>query len=160
MQNHNQSLIAVVFVAMLLQGCSQQVDTAKVQADVTKAEADGQKKIIDAQAQLDQVVAQNNKDLIGMQADARKDAANDPNAPAAAASADMAKARANAEAKVADAQYNVDRAKAEAAEKVGETRCELQVGDANKACLASAKASYDSAEAMAKSKRDAVHPAQ
>jgi PBP1b-binding outer membrane lipoprotein LpoB len=148
MQNQNLSLIAVVFAAILLQGCSQQVDPAKVQADVTKAEADGQKKIIDAQAQLDQVVAQNNKDLIGMQADARKEAANDPNAPAAAASADIAKARINTETK------------AEAAEKVAEARCELQVGDANKACLASAKASYESAEAAAKSKRDAARPAQ
>ncbi|GAC1412819.1 MAG: hypothetical protein NVSMB6_14720 [Burkholderiaceae bacterium] len=159
MQSQNKSLVALVCAAMLLQGCNQQVDTAKVQADVAKAEADGQKKIIDAQAKLDQVVAQNNKDLVGVQTEAQKDATNNPNASTAAASADLAKARASAEIKVADAQYDVDKAKAEAAEKVAETRCGLQVGDANKACVSSAKASYDSAVAAAKSKSDAAHGA-
>ena len=159
MQNQYQSLIAIAF-AMLLQACSQQVDTAKVEANVTKAEADGQKKIIDAQAKLDQVVAQSNKELISMQADAKNDAANNPNAATPAVGADMTKARTNAEIKIAGAQYDVDTAKAKAAEEVAEARCELQLGDANKACVASAKASYESAEATAKAKRDAPHPAQ
>jgi len=156
MQKH-KSLVALVFAAMVLQGCSQQADTAKVQADVAKAEAAGQKKIIDAQAKLDQVVAQNNKDLIGVQADAQKDATNDPNAPTAAASADIAKARTSAQIKVGDAQYDVDKAKAEAVEVVAEARCEAQVGDANKTCVSNAKATFDSAVATAKAKNEAVH---
>ncbi len=86
MQMQNRSLVALVFATMLLQACSQQVDTAKVQADIAKAEADGQKTIIDAQAKLDQVVAQNNKDVVGVQADAQKDATNNPNAATSAAS--------------------------------------------------------------------------
>jgi hypothetical protein len=159
MQMRNRSLLALVFVTMLLQACNQQVDTAKIQADVAKAEADGQKKIIDAQAKLDQVVAQNNKDVVGVQADAQKDATNNPNAAPAAASTDIDKARTNAENKVADAQFDVDKAKAEAAEQIAETRCGLQVGDANKACMSSARVAYDSAVATAKAKSDAAHTA-
>jgi hypothetical protein len=164
MQMQNKTLAALIFATMLLQACNQQADTAtvdaaKVQADVTKADADGQKTIIDAQAKLDQVVAQNNKDLVGVQADAQKDAATNPNASPAAASADIAKARANAENKIADAQYDVDRAKAGAVEKSAEARCENQVGDANKLCVSNAKTSYDSALATAKAKNDAVHAA-
>src|SRR4029079_7554675 len=116
MRKHANILVALAFATAMLQGCNQQPDNAaKVQADVAKAEADGQKKIIDAQAKLDQVVAQNNKDLVGVQADAQKDAISNPNAPTAAASADIAKAHTSAEIKVADAQYDVDKAKAEAA---------------------------------------------
>jgi PBP1b-binding outer membrane lipoprotein LpoB len=160
MHQQSKSLVSLVFVAVLLQGCNdQQVDPAKVQADVTKAEAAGQKNIIDAQAKLDQVVAQNNKDLAGVQADAQKDAANNPNTATPAASADIAKARANGEIKVADAQFDVDKAKAEGEEKVAEARCETQVGDANKTCKSNAKATYDSAVAAAKAKNDAEHAA-
>jgi hypothetical protein len=160
MRKQAKILVALVFVAVSLQGCNQQTDTAgKVQADVAKAEADGQKKIIDAQAKLDQVVAQNNKDLVGVQADAQKDAANDPNAPAPAAAADTAKARSNAEIKVADGQYDVDKAKAEAARQVAEARCQALVGDAIKQCVSSAKNDYDSAVAAAKARNDAAHAA-
>jgi hypothetical protein len=161
MRKHASILVALAFAAAMLQGCNQQADTAaKVQADVAKAEADGQKKIIDAQAKLDQVVAQNNKDLVGTQADAQKDASSNPNAPPPAVSADVAKARSDAEVKVADAQYDVDKAKAEAVKQVADARCEAQVGDANsKQCLATAKSSYDSAIAAAKAKNDAVHAA-
>jgi PBP1b-binding outer membrane lipoprotein LpoB len=159
MHKQSKSLAALVFATVLLQGCNQQVDPAKVQADVTKAEAAGQKNIIDAQAKLDQVVAQNNKDLAGVQADAQKDAANNPNAPAPAASDNIAKARANGEIKVADAQFDVDKAKAGAVELVAEARCGAQVGDANKTCVSNAKASYDSAVAAAKAKNDAEHAA-
>jgi hypothetical protein len=108
---------------------------------------------------LDQVVAQNNKDLTGAQADAQKDATNNPNASTSAASADIAKARTNAEIKVADAQFDVDKAKAGAVEKVAQTRCEAEIGDANKTCMANAKANYDAAVAVAKAKSDAVHVA-
>lgn len=160
MRSQNKNLLAMVVATMLLQACSQQVDTAKVQADVAKAEAAGQKKIVDAQAKLDQVVAQNNKDLVGVQSDAQKAAANDPNASTTAASAYIAKARTNSEIKVAGAQYDVDKAKAEAVEMVAETRCGLQVDDANKACVSAAKANYDSALAEAKAKSDAAHVAR
>jgi len=171
---HAKSLIAFAFATVLLQGCNQQTDpaakaqadvvktqtdAAKVQADVTKAEADGQKKIIDAQAKLDQVVAQNNKDVVGVQADAQRDATTNPNAPTPAASIDVAKARSNAEIKVADASYDVDKAKAEAAKQVAEARCQAQVGDANKTCMSNAKADYESAVVTAKAKNDAAHAA-
>ena len=152
--------VALVIATGLLQGCNQQPETAgKVQADVAKAEADGQKKIIDAQAKLDQVVAQNNKNLVGAQADAQKDAANNPSAPAQAADADISKARTEAEIKVADAQYDVDKAKAVAAKQVAEARCQALVGDANKECMSRAKADYESATAAAKAKNDAAHAA-
>ena len=157
-------LVTLAFAAILLQGCNQtdpaakaQTDAAKIQADVAKAGADGQKKIIDAQAKLDQVVAQNNKDLVGVQADAQKDAVSNPNAPTAAASADIAKAHTSAEIKVADAQYDVDKAKAEAAEQITDARCQSQPADANKACVANAKTTYESALAIAKAKNDAAH---
>jgi len=167
MHSQSKNLIALVFATILLQACNQQTDPAakaqtdavKIQADVAKAEADGQKKIVDAQAKLDQVVAQNNKDLVGVQADAQKDAVSNPNAPTAAASADIAKAHTNAEIKIADAQYDVDKAKAAAAEQVADARCQSQLGDANKACVTNAKTTYESALAMAKAKNDAVHAA-
>jgi len=161
MRKHANILVALAFATAMLQGCNQQQpdNAAKVQADVAKAEADGQKKIIDAQAKLDQVVAQNNKSVVGSQADAQKDASTNPNAPPPADNADVVKARSEAEVKVADAQYDVDKAKAEAAKQVADARCESQAGDANKQCLATAKADYDSAVAAAKTKKDAVHAA-
>ena len=175
MHTQTKYLVAAVIAMVSLQGCNQQTDSPaktqadkaqadkvraeKVQADVAKAEADGQKKIIDAQAKLDQVVAQNNKDMVGAQTDAQKDATANPNAPAPEASADVAKAHVNAETSVAGAQYDVDKAKAEAAEQVAKTRCEAQAGDANKACISSATASYDSALAVAKAKDDAARAA-
>jgi len=164
---HKQAkiLATVIFAAMVLQGCNQQADTtakaqadnAKAQADIAKAEADGQKKIIDAQAKLDQVVAQNNKDVVGAQTDAQEQAASNPNAPPPAAGADVAKARSDAEKKVADAQYDVDKAKAEAVKQVAEARCKTLVGGANESCMAAAKTNYESALAAAKSKSDAAH---
>ncbi|TLY46855.1 MAG: hypothetical protein E6K53_17130 [Gammaproteobacteria bacterium] len=162
---HKQTfiLVTLIFAAVLLQGCNQQpdtaakvqADTAKVQADIAKAEADGQKKIIDAQAKLDQVVAQNNKDLVGAQTDAQKGATNNPTAPPPAANADVVKARNEAENKVADAQYDVDKAKAEAERQVAEARC--KVGAPNDMCMANAKANYESVIAAAKAKNDATH---
>jgi hypothetical protein len=160
MRNHTNVLVAIAFAAAMLQGCNQQADSAaKVQADVAKAEADGQKKVIDAQAKLDQVVAQNNKDLVGTQADEQKDASTNPNAPPPEGSADVAKARSDADVKVADGQYGVDKAKAEAAKQVADARCESQAGDANKQCLAATKSDYDAAVSAAKAKNDAAHAA-
>ena len=167
MHTQARMLVTLIFTAVFLQGCNQQADTApkaqvdatKVQADIAKAEADGQKKIVDAQAKLDQVVAQNNKDLVGAQTDAQKDATKNPNAPAPEASADVVKARNAAENKVADAQYDVDKAKAEAARQVAEAHCKTQIGAANDACMANAKAGYESTVAAAKAKNDAAHAA-
>src|SRR6187399_117020 len=161
MRKHANILVGLIFATAMLQGCNQQQpdNAAKVQAGVAKAEADGQKKIVDAQAKLDQVVAQNHKNLVGTEADAQKDATNNPNAPPPEASADVAKARSDAQLKVADAQYDVDKAKAEAAKQVADARCESQAGDANKQCLAAAKADYDTAVAAAKAKNDVAHAA-
>ncbi|MGA9335410.1 MAG: hypothetical protein WBV39_14120 [Rudaea sp.] len=160
MRRQASIFVTLIFATLLLQACNQQEDTAaKVQADVAKAQADGQKQIIDAQAKLDQVVAQNNKDLVGVKADAQQDAANSPGTVAPAVDADIAKARNDAQIKVADAQYDVDKAKAAAAEQVAEARCGALVGDPKKACMSSAKASYESATAMAKAKNDAAHAA-
>ena len=159
MNKHGKKLVGIICVAALLQACNQQTDHAKVEADVAKAEAAAQKNVIDAQAKLDQVVAANNKDLVGAQADAQRDAANNTNAPPPEANAEIAKARSNAELKVADAQFDVDKAKAEGIQKIAEARCEDQVGEANKACTATAKANYDLAVAQAKAKNDLEHAA-
>jgi len=98
-----QSLIPAMLIlaAVSLQGCNQQADTAakaqtdaaKAQADIAKAQADGQKKIVDAQAKLDQVVAQNNKNVVGAQADAQTQAAKDQTAPPPPNNSDVAKAQ-------------------------------------------------------------------
>ena len=40
-----------------------------------------------------------------------------------------------------------------------DARCESQAGEANKQCLAAAKADYDAAVAAAKAKKDTVHAA-
>lgn len=160
MRKQASIVVAITFAIALLQGCNQEAETAaKVQADIAKAEADGQKKIIDAQAKLDQVVAQNNKTLVGVRADAQKDAADKPAAPAEAADADIVKARSEAEIKVADAQYEVDKAKAAAARQVAEARCEALALDAKNDCMSRAKTDYASATATAKAKNDAVHAA-
>lgn len=157
MRKQASIFVGLVLATALLQGCNQQTDNAaKVQADIAKAEADGQKQIIDAQAKLDQVVAQNNKTLVGVRADAQKDAADKP---AEAADADIVKARSEAEIKVADAQYEVDKAKAAAARQVAEARCEALALDAKNDCMSRAKTDYASATATAKAKNDAVHAA-
>jgi len=150
----------LILATGLLQGCNQQdtaakaqTDAAKAQADIAKAQADGQKKIVDAQAKLDQVVAQNNKNVVGAQADAQTQAVKDPNAPPPPDNADVIKAHNVAENKVADAQYDVDKAKAEADKEVADARCKTQAGAAHDSCVATAKAAYDSAVAAAKEVR-------
>jgi hypothetical protein len=185
-----QALIAAALVAALgLQACAKQVDQAKVEADVRKAQAEGEKKIVDAQAKLEQVNAENNKDIVTAQADARLDAAKaadnaaPPPAPAdtktaktpaaraaAAKPADVtppappandenvSKARVAAVGKVADAQYDVEKAKAEAAYSVTMARCDGQTSDNMQAvCRDGAKAVLDKAVATAKARKDAAH---
>ncbi|MEO8802311.1 MAG: hypothetical protein ABI304_13155 [Rudaea sp.] len=154
MYKHLGYVVAGVLSLMLLQGCTEQVDPAKIQADVTKAQADGQKLIVDAQAKLDQVVAANNKDIVGSQADAQRAAATDPSAPPPAADEAVAKARQHAAVMVADAQLEVDKAKAEAPYNVAVAQCGSQLSDAKKTCESQAKATYDLAVAAAKTKHD------
>jgi len=182
-------LVATLVAALGLQACAKQVDQAKVEADVQKAQAEGQKKIVDAQAKLEQVNAENNKDIVSAQADARVDAAKaaDNAAPAASAAdaktaktpgaravaakpadaaaptppvndENVAKTRIAALGKVADAQYDVEKAKAEAAYDVTMARCDGQTSDNMQAvCRDGAKATLDKAVATAKARKDAAH---
>jgi hypothetical protein len=121
--------IAGCLAGLSLQACNNSAaDPAKVEAEVQKAQAEGEKKIVEAQAKLEQVAAENKKDVVVARADARIDAANDsatksgdaakkPEAiePAAPpADENVARARITAMEKVADAQFGVDKAKAEA----------------------------------------------
>lgn len=154
MYKHLGYVVAGALSIMVLQGCNQQVDPAKVQADVTKAQADSQKLVVDAQAKLDQVVAANNKDIVVSQADAQRDAATNPNVAPAAADEAVVKARQHAAILVADAQLEVDKAKAEGPYNVAVAQCESQLDDAKKTCESQAKATYDQAVAAAKAKHD------
>jgi len=181
-------IAAALVAALGLQACAKQVDQAKVAADVQKAQAEGEKKIVDAQAKLEQVNAANNKDIVSAQADAQVDAAKAADnaapvpapadaktaktaaarAPAAKPDVDaapppvndesVAKARVAAQAKVADAQYGVEKAKAEAAYDVTMARCDGQTSDDMQAvCRGGAKAALDKAVATAKARKDAAH---
>jgi hypothetical protein len=147
-----------------LQGCNNNAaDPAKVEAEVQKAQAEGEKKIVEAQAKFEQVAAENKKDVIVAQADARIDAAGDSAAKAAddaarkgdvkkgdarktdakmpdiaptappASDENIAKVRITAMQKIAEAQYGVDKAKAEATYGVTLARCKGQSSDSMQA---------------------------
>lgn len=134
----------------------QPADPGKVQGDIAKAQADGQKVIVDAQAKLDQLNALTNKNVVDAQVDAR--ATNASNAMVAATqNADAAAALTHSNEKIADAQYAVDMAKAEAASNVAQAQCEAQTGNAAKVCRVTAKTTYDADIGVAKSKSDAAH---
>lgn len=147
-------MVAGALSLMLLQGCNQQVDLAKVQADVTKAQAAGEKLVVDSQAKLDQMVAATNKDIVGSYADAPKEADTNPNASSPAANDAVAKARQHATIMVADTQLEVDKAKAEGPYNVAVAQCDSQLDDANKMCESQAKATYDQAVATAMAKHE------
>lgn len=174
--------VAVCVAAFGLQACNNNAaDPAKVEAEVQKAQAEGEKKIVEAQAKLEQVAAENKKDVVVAQADARIDAANDaatkPDAtakkgdakkteakkpeaiePAAPVADDnVAKARIAAMEKVADAQYNVDKAKAEATYGVTLAHCKGQSSENMQAvCRDGAQKTLASAVASAKARNDAA----
>jgi len=160
-------ILRATFVALLaggaLGGCQRAPDMAKVDADVQKAQADGEKKVADAQAKLDKVIAENRKDLVDAQVDARRDAqtatANPaPATPVANPPADkVARTEGDAMQKSADAQYDLDKARADASYDVATARCEAQTGDAEKACKETAKAQRDTVVARAKSRNDVAH---
>src|SRR6478735_5277737 len=146
-----QALFLAVCIAGLgLQACNNNAaDPAKVEVEVQKAQAEGEKKIVEAQAKLEQVAAENKKDVVVAQADARIDAISDSVAKTAddntakkgeakkaeakmpdiapttppPSDENIAKARVAAMQKLADAQYGVDKARAEASYGVTLARC-------------------------------------
>jgi len=148
-------VIAILAATLALQACMKQgADPAKVQADVAKAQADGEKKIADAQAKLDRIRGEMNNSPESPNAGSPT-TGTPPSSPDAPGSTALATDPAR---RVADAQLDVDKAKAEQAYNVAVARCEDRVDDANKACRDLAKASYDSAIAQAKSKHDMAQP--
>lgn len=173
--------IAVCVAGFGLQACNNNAaDPAKVEAEVQKAQAEGEKKIVEAQAKLEQVTAENKKDVVVAQADARIDAVNDAAAKpdvtkkadakkadakqaeaiepvAPAADENVAKARVTAMQKIADAQYNVDKAKAEATYGVTLARCKGQSSESMQTvCRDGAQKTLASAVASAKARSDAA----
>jgi hypothetical protein len=167
-----------------LQACNNSAaDPAKVEVEVQKAQAEGEKKIVEAQAKLEQVAAENKKDVVVAQADARIDAISDSVAKTAddntakkgeARKADakmpdiapttpppsdenIAKARVAAMQKLADAQYGVDKARAEASYGVTLARCKGQSSESMQAiCRDGAQKTLSSSVANAKARSDAA----
>jgi hypothetical protein len=167
-----------------LQACNNSAaDPAKVEVEVQKAQAEGEKKIVEAQAKLEQVAAENKKDVVVAQADARIDAISDSVAKTAddntakkgeAKKADakmpdiapttpppsdenIAKARVAAMQKLADAQYGVDKARAEASYGVTLARCKGQSSESMQAiCRDGAQKTLSSSVANAKARSDAA----
>ena len=148
-------VIAAAIMALATQGCSEQgADPATVRADVAKAQAQGDEKIATAQEALEHVKVIANATPVNPDSNSATTSAPLANAdtPGAAMTAvDPAK-------RLADAQYDVEKAKAEQTYNVALARCENRVGDANKACRDLAKSLYDSALDAAKSKRQANPP--
>ena len=155
--------IPALIAVLCLQACGGP-DPAKVQADVEKAQADAQKIVAEAQAKFDKASADARKDIVEAQADARADAADaNANPPAAvnatpyrASDGKVAKTRADAQQKTADAQFDLDKARAQANYKVGVAHCESQSGLSRKACKETAKAVYETNLATAKQRRHAA----
>lgn len=157
--NHRcTSFIAVLAAAASLGACNRSPDPATVQADITKAQAAGQKTVVDAQANLDKVNAANAKDVINTQVDARASAA-DNQAQQSPSAQDVNEVRMRANVKTADAQYDLDKARAEATMNVAKAKCEAQTGSSADACNAAAKSQYDAAVAQAKAQNDIAHKA-
>lgn len=115
---------------------------AQVQADAAKAQADGQKKVDDANAELARVQQENST------APANPAAPNTMTEPTAPA--DRAK-------KIADAEYDVAKAKAQQTYDVAVARCGNRTGDDLKACKELAKSNFDRSMAEAKSRNDEAH---
>jgi hypothetical protein len=150
---HCTNVLLSVAIATALQGCERGPNLAKVQANVLRAQVEGQKMVVDAQANLDKLNAQNTSDMVDAQIDTHGELAN----TSAPVGDDAGKVRLAAGDKVADAQYDVEKAKAEAGYNIASAQCGAQVGDIGKACKETAKASYDFAIATAKTKNDVIH---
>jgi hypothetical protein len=155
MDTKHARFIAALAVTALLLACSQSMGPFKVQRDVTKAQADSEKRVADAQAYLDLVNSQYNSDIINARVHAR---AHDPrNASTAATNnAEARRLRAEAKRKIADAQYGVDKARAEASYAVAKAQCGQHAGVASNTCTHDATANYNSELASAKSRKDTV----
>jgi hypothetical protein len=156
MHSHHVKFLAALAVAALLQACSQNIGPVKAQRNVTNAQADGEKEVVDAQANLALVNAQNNKDVVSARLWAR---AHDPrNASTAATNnADARRSRAEAKRKIADAQFDVDKAKAQASDKVAIAQCEARADAGANSCKDDATANFDSEMVTAKAQKAAAH---
>jgi hypothetical protein len=123
------------------------------------------RKIADAQAKLQQVTAENRKDIVDARVDNSAPATNgttpsttaEPGTAANTANKDVADAQQKAAKKTADAQYDVDKASAEAKYDVSVARCKGQTGDAAKSCKDNAKSTYDSEINQAKAKNNSAN---
>ena len=150
-------LIPAIFVsALMLQACTKQgVDPAKVQADVAKAQAQGEEKIAAAQAKLDRI--RNEMNSAPQTPESSTPTTGTP--PTSVEAPGSTALAVDPAQRLADAQFDVDKAKAEQTYNAAIARCEDRVDDANKACRDLAKASYDSAVDQAKSKAKMARPA-
>ncbi len=154
MQSMKPAIVALA-AALALQGCAKQgEDPAKVKADVAKAQAEGNEKIAAAQEVLERARSVANAAPVNPD-----DAGATTGTPPASVDAPGTTMVAIDPAKrLADAQSEVEKAKAEQIYNVSLARCEDRVGDANKACRDLAKSIYDSAVDAAKSKAQTPPP--
>lgn len=150
-----QLTMAILASALVLHACAKQgVDLAKVHADIAKAQAEGEEKVAAAQAKFDRIKNEMNS------APAAPDSSSPttgtpPTSVDAPGSVTIALDPAR---RLADAQFDLDKAKAEQTYNVAVARCEDRVDDANKACRDLAKTLYESAIDQARSKTKATQP--
>ena len=145
-------VIAILASTVALQACTKQgVDPAKVQADVAKAQAEGQEKVAAAQAKFDRL----KNELNSAPATPTPTTGTPPSGVDAPGTTAIAVDPAQ---RLADAQFDLDKAKAEQSYNVAIARCEDRVDEANKACRDLAKSSYDSAIDQAKAKTKTPPP--
>jgi hypothetical protein len=155
MDAKHAKFIVVLLAAAVLQACSQNKGPVKVQHEVTKVQAEDEKAVMDAQAYLDLVNAQYSSDVVNARVLAR---AHDPrNASTAATNnADARRLRIEAQQKVADALYGVEKAKARASYNIAKAQCDAHTGAASNSCRDEATANYDAEMAAAKSHKNTV----
>ncbi len=153
---HTRFIAALAATALLL-ACSQSMGPFKVQRAVSRPPAaQSATKVADAQAYLDLMNSQYSSDVVNARVLAR---AHDPrNASTAATNnADARRLRAEANQKIADAQYALDKAKAEASYNVAKAQCAVHAGAESTACTQDVTANYDSVLISAKVRKDSVH---
>ena len=150
---HTKVFLVLLVAALLQQACS---GPLKIQDEVTRAQATGDKMVTDAQANLDLVYAQNNSDIVNARLHAR---AHDPrNASSASTNnAEARRLRAEAKQKIADAKFEVDKAKAQARYNLAKAQCEAHAAADPVSCRDAGMASYGSEMATAKAQKDAAH---
>lgn len=140
--------------AVLQQACSQNIGPLKIREDVSKAQAAGEKMVSDAQAYLNLVTAQNNSDVVNARLRARTiremPQALPPTTPRQVV-------RALKHSKIADAQYEIDKARAQARYEAARAQCEEPAAAAANSCRDDTKANYDSATIVAEVRKYAAH---